>query len=256
MAPQRFSKICLIALVLSCLPAIAGAVIIVVDPRDHAIGADVSNAYDGLTMRRLRQAEGTEAGYHPVETPVFTTEICSYGPSSSCFGGFWELNTWTQCVGAVEAGAPGQTCARYPWGILELIFDVPTSLVQITASFGSDVPGMNLYDSLGNQIARCWGIYGNSHSDCGYTLHPYQSFPGGYRDYAMTLTFDSGVTNVSRVVFAGIIGNVTLDQIVYRYNVPEPGTFALLAIGLIGLGLSRRKRKGYDGRDEARLDSR
>lgn len=43
-------------------------------------------------------------------------------------------------------------------GVLDPTFDAPTNLVEISASFRSDVPGMNLYDSLGDLIARCWAM--------------------------------------------------------------------------------------------------
>lgn len=57
----------------------------------------------------------------------------------------------------------------------------------------------------------------------------------------MTLTFDSDEANVSCVVFAGIAGAVTANQVVHRYNVPEPGTLALFALGFAGIGLALRR---------------
>lgn len=234
---QRLAKIGLAVLSLACLPAVASAVIIVVDPRDHAIGTDLSHAYDGLTMRRLYQNERTSEGYDPVSRPVITTEGCPYG-DTPCLGPFWEVTRWEQCVDAAQRGIQSRYCWLDPWSVLELTFDVPTNLVQISASFGSDTPGMMLYDSLGNEIATCWGIHFGTHPDCGYTWSAVVGFN------VMTLTFDTIEANVSRVVFAGVAGNVTANQVLYRYNVPEPGALALLGLGVIGIGLSRRRRGG------------
>jgi hypothetical protein len=239
---SRIAKCCLAAVALSCLPAAAGAVIIVVDPRDHAIGTDLSHAYDGLTMQRLRQNANTPAGYDPVATPVTVSESCSYGPSP-CLSGYSEINEWGGCVSGTAAGFLPRSCSIDHWSVLDLTFDVPTNLFQISASFGADTPGMNLYDSLGNLITRCWGVLGTN-SACQHTYQREHQSPNGYVDNLLTLTFESTEANISRVVFGGVMGGVTANQILYRYNVPEPGTFTLLGLGLVGMGLSRRKRAG------------
>ncbi len=63
-----------------------------------------------------------------------------------------------------------------------------------------------------------------------------------------TFNFNAGFTNLISVQWAQVspfhqIDNIVADVPVDVISVPEPGTIALFAIGLAGIGLQRRKKK-------------
>ena len=57
-------------------------------------------------------------------------------------------------------------------------------------------------------------------------------------------TFGGAFASVDRIQFDEHVVNLILDDLlVDTLSVPEPGTLALFGIGLVGLGLTRRRRK-------------
>jgi len=61
----------------------------------------------------------------------------------------------------------------------------------------------------------------------------------GSLDYAVVRLLDMGITSVSNISKISHVGEFNGPNI----QVPEPGSLALFGIGLLGLGLARRKAK-------------
>ena len=219
-------RIIALLLLLSTAP-VTHAVLVTLDPNDYAIGTNLSNAQEGLTISRLQWPNGSpfDAPLSPQRSNVLATECSPYysclTPTSLGFGLTYMLYEFSAC----ERG--GSSCGPQV-NALELLFTNPTDAVSMLLTYGSDAPIMYAYDTSGALIETCSG-YG---AQCGV------EFEHGPYEFATTLSINREERDIARIVVGGMAGTSFAQSL--TYSVPEPGSLALFGIGLVGLLLRRR----------------
>jgi len=198
----------LVGLALAVSTSIAHAILITVDPDDFTDGADISNAFPGITLSAI------DGGSNVITTSSVFSQI---SPLAS---------TGTQVFG--HDGIFVETWANGLVGDLRIDFIQATDYVSldIIANNGFDPGFLEAYDSAGTLLGSFITL-GN--------LGPGTS---------ETASISSSSVNISYVIASGLSGNdVALDNLIYNSaTVPEPATLALLSFGLLGIGITRRKK--------------
>ena len=233
-----------LAIAFSCMagalltPA-ANAALITIDADSHAAGTDISHAFDGISLAHLTFVPGSglrrdgvyAAGCADVGNP--NSECSALGPAS--FGHQADngtiSNTWVWTdFGSRYCLTLGYTyCESSPHDILEVTFDSGTDFVQFNSTFFSDMVDAFALDTAGNFI--------DLRKEHDVHQAPWSGARFGFE--TVTLTALNG-GNISRLYLAGSGGWSSVDRL--TYSVPEPETLALMLVGLVGAGVSARKR--------------
>jgi hypothetical protein len=133
--------------------------IVTVDPVDHAVGADITNAYPGVILQRIRNTPGTIV-YTPIYSPALVGDCAGYGPCpefdplKTVAGAMANGNTAVGCYNVTRLGGTTSQCGQ-TWSMLELTFPNGTDYVQVESIWTADPPAIFAYDAAGNQIVSC-----------------------------------------------------------------------------------------------------
>jgi len=195
-----------LALVLST--SIAHAILITVDPDDFTDGTDISNAFPGITLSAI------DGGSNVITTSSVFSQTSSLA------------STGTQVFG--HDGVFTQTWAN------GLVGDLRIDFIQATDFVSIDIISNNGFDPGFLQAFDSTGILLDSFTTQG-------DLGSGVSE---TATISLASADISYVIASGLSGNdVALDNMTYNSaTVSEPTALVLLSFGLLGIGITRRKK--------------
>jgi hypothetical protein len=226
----------------------AQATLVTFDPDDYAAGTALSDANPYVDLASFRLYHDT-AGT-PVFAPVYASNC--YGTTSDCattgtkvFGdGFGGVDQWgalgdgiLNAVGCFQSlnGAGSSSCSDR-FNVMLMTFAGATDFVEISGAFwAQDETVLYGFDDAFNLVGTMTRAFDFTRCMSGET------------DYCKVTTTLSSTTGGIRYVLAGGWSNGTsLDNL--RFNtVPEPGTLALLGLGLVGVAVARRRKLASGG---------
>ena len=197
-----------VGLALALSTSISHAILITVDPDDFIDGANISNAYSGITLSAI------DGGSNVIATSSVFSQTSLLA------------STGTQVFG--HDGIFVETWANGLLGDLRIDFIQATDFVSIDiiANDGFDPGFLQAYNSAGT------------------LLDSFTTQGGLGAGIPETAIISTASANISYVIASGVSGNdVALDNLTYNSaTVPEPATLALLSFGLLGHGIARRKK--------------
>lgn len=193
----------LMAISLSAISLQAQALLITCEPDSFAAGTDMTNACAGVTLS-VELRSDTVVSQVPFVAGAVSTGSRVFGHTTDAFG-------WGDSDADPER--------------FRADFDMLTSFVSIDliGNNGSDFGFLRAYDVGGSLLDEI--LTGQLTSGDIFTA-----------------SFTRASADIAFIRAAGINGdNLNLDNLQFS-TVPEPAMFALLGIGLVGIGWSRRKK--------------
>jgi hypothetical protein len=243
----------IVALGISTLAAPSHATLISIEPDNFAPGQDISDAVAGVRISAVsRMADGTI-----VTSAVFAHEFpasCTPSPGMPTCAATGQkvfthdvpplgaFNLWGEVEDAREHYQRGQGDTTSFRTVLRLDFLAPTDHVDVLGAFWENGGvGIAAFNAAGQFVGECirGGVPATEPGDCRSVFSPDAIGPNGRSGWYRS-TIETSIADISFVLIGGAGNYRQLDQI--RFAIPEPATSGLLALGMAGLLLSRRRR--------------
>jgi hypothetical protein len=211
------NRLACVALIIASAAASAGTV--TRNPRDHALGTDVSSLYGGVTLTKLTSVAGATT-YAPTMSPVIVTNCAGYaacalfGNAYAYGGNLYGAAEFRSCYNANLAGGSSIFCGE-SWSVMQATFTTPTDFVEFHWTAWSDPPQMFAYDAAGNEIGACGPV---GPSSC-MTTH---TFSPGFEKMGTIRLVANGATKIKKVVVGSFGASARIYMMQYDVTKTVP----------------------------------
>jgi hypothetical protein len=225
------------------LSGLASAEVIIADPSTFAAGTDVTHAYEGAS---LYTADSYSDGTITYES-VLVNDCIGCKPAVNGARVFTQADGHnrfdyesTFAYSLRNENAPGSDGK-----VLLVDFDNQTNFVQIVGSQGNGFTSfmVDIWDDAGNWLGNCSN--GQATGKCSskiLSVPPNGSETQGYLPI-WELSFVSDIANIGFITAGGSSGPGYVTSV--AYSIPEPAPIVLLALGVAGLLIGRRKSSSF-----------